>query len=198
MENWEKELLLSNALRVQKIDSFEKAITEDLAKGKAATIGEIRIWNGKKYKKQPNGKWLEVSEHGMARREHEQEIKYHQKVEENRGNEISDRRKAQDEQDKHHKAASKLSDKEFSDEEVGLGGEKKNQSSEKKDFKEMSFSERLSALKDAPNGAIASGGGYGPFIKIGKNSWQNKVTKTLMHSEALRAHIGGFNDFKIK
>ena len=62
----------------------------------------------------------------------------------------------------------------------------------------MSFSERLSALKDAPNGAIASGGRYGPYVKMSSNSWQQKSTKTLMHSEALRDHIGGFNDFKIK
>ena len=88
---------------------------------KKEDLGSIHEYNGKKYKKQANGKWLEVSEHGMTKKEHEQEIKYHQKVEENKGNEVSDRRKAQDEQDKHHKLASKLSDKEYTDDEVGLG-----------------------------------------------------------------------------
>ena len=35
-----------------------------IQKGKAAVTGEIREWGGKKYKKQANGKWLEVSEQG--------------------------------------------------------------------------------------------------------------------------------------
>ena len=98
METWEKELLLTNALRAQKIDSFEKAITEDLSKGKAAPIGEIRIWNGKKYKKQANGKWLEVSEHGMTKKEHEYKGKH-----------------SGDSSYKHTLISDKLSDKEYDD-----------------------------------------------------------------------------------
>ena len=46
---------------------------EVLQKGKSAMIGEIREWQGKKYKKQSNGKWVEVSEQGMTRKEHEKQ-----------------------------------------------------------------------------------------------------------------------------
>lgn len=106
------------------INPFDK-FEEDIQKGKKASIGETRVWNGKKVKKVAEGKWVEVSEtHNMSKKEHEQEIKYYQKVEENKGNEVSDRRKAQDEQDKHHKLASKLSDKEYTDEEIERMGEK--------------------------------------------------------------------------
>jgi len=316
MENWEKELLLTNALRAQKIDSFEKAITEDLSKGKAANIGEIREWSGKKYKKQANGKWVEVSEHKMTSKEHED---LYSKNKERASTVLDEYRQGYENTAKSNKEiASKLSGKEHSDEEVGLGEEKKKdkndlpkklseivlkhlvnknnifseqlafsifdreafkaeykerlpsslagptkammssnilnpmlneqtyvdggelvlgdktvlrltdkttwkdvvdalkikltvdektgkeaglgeenkkQSSKKK---ELSFSEILSALKDSPKGSIASGGGYGPFVKISSNSWLQERTKTLMHSEALRSHIGGFKDFKIK
>ena len=53
-------------------------------------------------------------------------------------------------------------------------------------------------LERANIGAIATGGGYGPFKKIGSNTWENKRTKRLMHSSALSDHIAGFNDFKIE
>lgn len=49
---------------------------EVLQKGRPAMIGEIREWQGKKYKKQVNGKWLEVSEQGMTKEEHDH--KYNQ------------------------------------------------------------------------------------------------------------------------
>lgn len=53
-------------------DLFNKAIGElDLLKGGKAGVGEIREWGGKKYKKQPNGKWLEVSHsHGLTNEHH--------------------------------------------------------------------------------------------------------------------------------
>jgi len=38
--------------------------------GKRALVGEIRNWNGKNYRKIAEGKWLEVSEQGLTRREH--------------------------------------------------------------------------------------------------------------------------------
>ncbi len=91
------------------------------AKGKKTEgegSSEIIEKDGKRYKLQSNGKYLEVSEHGMTKKDFEREIIYYQKVEENMGNEISDRRKAQDEQDKYHSIASKLSDKEFTKEEL--------------------------------------------------------------------------------
>jgi hypothetical protein len=62
--------------------------------------------------------------------------------------------------------------------------------------------EEASTLKDVehklatcPVGCIATGGGYGPFRKISKNSWKGKAG--LQHSQALASLIGGFEDFNI-
>ena len=52
-------------------------------------------------------------------------------------------------------------------------------------------------LKGLPNGAKVSGGGYGPFVKIGANSFKNNSNGRLYHSAALASHIGNFKDFKI-
>lgn len=118
-------------------EEFEKSEEDEFEKGgKPAVAGEIRTWGGKKYKKQLNGKWLEVSEYGLTKKEHEGEIKNLQKTEENKGNEISDRRRAQDEQEKQHKASSKLSDKEHSDEEVGI---KKQEEASYEEFDKLTF-----------------------------------------------------------
>jgi hypothetical protein len=81
-----------------------------------AMVGEVREWSGKKYKKQSNGKWLEVSEsHGfLTKQEHKKESEFF-------------RSKHTGNHNLHKKIASKLSDKEHSDEEVGLEGEKDDQ-----------------------------------------------------------------------
>lgn len=91
--------------------------------GIAGKVGIIHEHNGKKYKLQSNGKWLEVSEHGMTKKEHE-EAKAKAKI----GSETAfrevrrkDLEKYDEEQDIHHNAKSKLSNKEYTDEEVGLG-----------------------------------------------------------------------------
>lgn len=96
-----------NQAKGKKSDEKENRPTETIEK------------DGKRYKLQPNGKYLEVSEHGMTKKDFEGEIMYYQKVEENMGNEVSDRRSAQDKQNKYHSIASKLSDKEFTKEELG-------------------------------------------------------------------------------
>ena len=48
----------------------EDSTAEYLQKGQVGMVGEVREWQGKKYKKQANGKWLEVSEYGMTKKEH--------------------------------------------------------------------------------------------------------------------------------
>jgi hypothetical protein len=54
-------------------------------------------------------------------------------------------------------------------------------------------------IKGAPMGALATGGGYGPFKKISGSSWQNQdSSKRLCTNESLYERIGGFSDFKIK
>lgn len=86
---------------------------------KAATIGEIREWSGKKYKKQPNGKWLEISEsQGMTKKQHNYQANYSKEMSEKPSLHTS---KYEDAEKWHKTEASKLSDKEHSDEEVGLG-----------------------------------------------------------------------------
>jgi hypothetical protein len=86
--------------------NIQKAFGIDISKGKKATIGEIRTWNGKKFKKQSNGKWLMVSGDDMTKKEHEDSQNKEGRL--NLHN-------------YHKKQASQLSDKEHSDKEVGLG-----------------------------------------------------------------------------
>lgn len=89
-----------------------------LQKGKAANIGEVREWSGKKFRKQANGNWVEVSgSHEMSKEEHWQEAG------EARGSgTMSSHSKSifKRKENEHTEQASKLSDKEHSDEEVGL------------------------------------------------------------------------------
>lgn len=107
-----------------------------IEKGKAANIGEIREWSGKKYKKQSNGKWLEVSEsHGKTKKEHEFESDVKKE-----SASLADKDKKDFVRDTklessklHSEQASKLSDKEHSDEEVGLG-EKKDEEVKREKF----------------------------------------------------------------
>lgn len=96
-------------------------VGDDIQKGKAAVTGEIRTWNGKKYKKQPNGKWMEVSEHGMTKEEHRIA-----KVESARTQGRHNPGGYEDTK-KHREAADKLSDKEYDESELDKesSGEKK-------------------------------------------------------------------------
>lgn len=106
-------------------------IEQEFEKSKAATIGEVHTWGGKKYKKTGNGKWVEVSEHGMSKKEHKDKEEDHYNTMsrmEARGYQMGEEtRKFNDSYSGHktHKEqAEKLSDKEHSDEEVGLGNKK--------------------------------------------------------------------------
>lgn len=62
----------------------------------------------------------------------------------------------------------------------------------------ISLSDIIQQLEDAEIGSTATGGGYGPFKKVRRNSWQNTNTNSLQHSQALASHIGTFGDFQIK
>jgi hypothetical protein len=76
--------------------------------------------------------------------------------------------------------------KESYDDMYGVDGEAENE-----------FFKQQNLLKNAPIGSKATGGGYGPFIKISSNSWKNMKSNSLQHSRALNDFIGGFDDFKI-
>ena len=63
---------------------------------------------------------------------------------------------------------------------------------------EQSFSEIKDEIKNASINTKATGGGYGPFIKKGKNNWVNKKTNSNMTNDALASFIGTFNDFNLE
>ena len=88
-------------------------------------VGSIHEHNGKKYKKQVNGKWLEISEQGRTRKEHLESLKRSQDIEreyEKQGSKAPLSHKQ--EISIQLSNAERLSDKEYTDEEVGLGSKK--------------------------------------------------------------------------
>ena len=57
--------------------------------------------------------------------------------------------------------------------------------------------DREKQLKALPKGARVSGGGYGPFIKTGSNTFKSPKGK-LANSQAVIKLLGAFGDFKIQ
>ena len=111
---------------------LQKFMNKEQPQPSSKKVGDTTEYNGKKYKKQANGKWLEVSkEEGRTRKEHSDAESFHIR----HGMQTPGHREAHyKDADKHKEIASKLSDKEHSDEEVGLG----KQPSEKKEDSEVS------------------------------------------------------------
>lgn len=121
---------------IVKVPFYTRKSSDNIIKAHAASIGEIRKWGDKSYKKQANGKWMEVSEHGMTKKEHEESGTNHMRFADKIGLNSS----AQDfeshhfqstykehrkEQEKHKLSASKLSDKEHDESELsGVKGSK--------------------------------------------------------------------------
>lgn len=60
---------IKKSLSKEEIDLMKPESVDIEKGGKPAQVGEIREWQGKKMRKQPNGKWVEVSESGMSRRD---------------------------------------------------------------------------------------------------------------------------------
>lgn len=106
------------------INPFDK-FEEDIQKGKPAAIGETRVWNGKKMRKQANGKWVEVSEQGKTYKEHKEEADKLQdewlKLD-RQGGAYRKSKELKEKHSPHYDQVIKLSDKEYTDEEVE-GGE---------------------------------------------------------------------------
>lgn len=67
--------IIQNSLNILSNIGPDTTTPETLEKGKSAQIGEIREWSGKRYKKQANGKWLEVSKYGLTKEEHQKQSK---------------------------------------------------------------------------------------------------------------------------
>jgi len=110
--------------------TIDNKVIEKQAGGKTAKdkpVGSIHEHNGKKYKKQDNGKWLEVSEQGLTKKEHDKawvDIGLNSSPSDFYSHHFQATRK------KHQEAASKLSDKEHTDEEIGLGSKKEKSKKE--------------------------------------------------------------------
>tara|TARA_B100001094_G_scaffold325512_1_gene379981 strand:+ start:423 stop:1223 length:801 start_codon:yes stop_codon:yes gene_type:complete len=56
----------------------------------------------------------------------------------------------------------------------------------------------MKSISNAKKGAVAKGGGYAPFVKMGKNSWKQAKTSTKTHDDGLFDKIGGFKDFIVE
>ena len=56
----------------------------------------------------------------------------------------------------------------------------------------------MKSISNAKKGAIAKGGGYAPFVKMGKNSWKQAKTNTKTHDDGIFDKIGGFKDFIVE
>ena len=56
----------------------------------------------------------------------------------------------------------------------------------------------MKSISNAKKGAIAKGGGYAPFVKMGNNSWKQPKTNTKTHDDGIFDKIGGFKDFIIE
>jgi len=100
------------------IQNINEPLNLDIQKGKVGMVGEIRTWSGKKYKKQANGKWLEVSEGGATKKEHELEVNKYRSFSSGRaaGRAAEDKKLGyMKEKTRHEVLADKLSDKELDD-----------------------------------------------------------------------------------
>lgn len=67
-----------------------------------------------------------------------------------------------------------------------------------KSINEDKFASILKKISNAEKGATAKGGGYGPFKKLGDNSWKDTSSGRLLNDENLASRIGKFDDFIIE
>lgn len=158
-------------------DSIRKGNEEEIIKGgKKAVVGEIREWSGKKYRKQANGKWLEVSEHGMTKKDSEKELdrirfnnQYgHSSIEE------------QSKLGKIHSNIKNLSDKEYTDKEVGF---KKSEDDELNPF------EKAAEEADVEKSDVMDALSYQGDIKVSKTGKEIKDQVDTVLLPAIMAEL---------
>ena len=152
---------------------IQKSEVNDIEKGgKHGMVGEIREWNGKKFKKQSNGKWLEISEsHGLTHKEHLEKIDSLEKQLPASSKDGGERKfmEVRNEQDKHWEAKKKLSDKEHDD----------SHFQEKEDKKESSSTKNIDSIKEKVFEWLGSGQGRNvPTGKV-KELVKDLTTKEL-------------------
>lgn len=134
LQPWEREIQEFHKSNEENINKA-LGLYSDLVKAKPASVGEIRQWGNKKYKKQPNGKWIEVSEHGMTKKEHEFESDLHDEKSKDSGFNSKHQEESKDKSGYHKNVASKLSYKEYDESELSGGdkGKEKNYMESMKD-----------------------------------------------------------------
>lgn len=169
MEKFEEDIKKAQIERAQNIaKSFQSSDEDSIQKGKSATVGEIREWGGKKYKKQPNGKWMEVSRHKMTRKEHEA---MHKLITDNPTEEEKQSTHYRGQVKLHQNALDKLSDKEYDESE--LSGEKSDE--KKRDFNDFlkKYGGKLSNDKEVKDRTIISFDSDESFDRAKKEFYSN-------------------------
>ena len=155
------------------VDTIEKSVVEDIQKSKPAVAGEIREWSGKKFKKQGNGKWVEVSDsHEISKKDHEYQSK--ERLEESKKPSMHTALK-EDESKWHKEQAEKLSDKEYDEEE--LGGDREYQYNRIEAESIISdLNKKIKKLKEK-EGSFPHRGAWNNFYESNIKPLQEKVIK---------------------
>ena len=160
-------------------DGTWKPVKEEGEKSvKNKPVGSTHEHNGKKYKKQSNGKWLEVSEQGETKASHIYQTKYAKEESKKPSLHTS---KHEDAERWHREQASKLSDKEHTDEEV-MGGEKKYTNKDLEGYGDYKIQDH----KDSIQSHIDD-------IKSGKDKEHN-LKFIEIHKELLKRKTPDFKD----
>lgn len=145
----------------------EKTIKELISESKLKEpeLSKVIEKDGKKYKLQSNGKYLEISEQGMTKKQHERDRDYFSKRAASEGRVNS--KTSEENVRKHHTAASKLSDKEFTKEELeGVAKKGEGNKSSDKNINELGNEEEL---KPGFEGNFTNKDGEKLFIRIYKD-----------------------------
>jgi len=120
-------------------DTIQELFCSYFEKGAKANIGEIREWRGGRFKKQANGKWVEVSDKGKTKSEHLEES---DRAWRNLGPYVPKDKYAKYEKrmNEHWSQYEKLSDKEYADDEMEESPKEKTKTFKLKDDKDMPIS----------------------------------------------------------
>lgn len=116
-------IAISEADNIEKSDDVDSDSSEKpIEKAQKANIGDIHVWSGKRYKKIGEGKWVEVSEQGLNKKEHEYQSDYSRQMSEKPSLHTA---KHRSDEKWHKEQSNNLSDKEYTDEEIGADSDHK-------------------------------------------------------------------------
>lgn len=175
-------IAISEAENIEKSDDADSDNSEEsIEKSKKANIGDIHIWGGKRYKKISNEKWVEVSEHGMSKKEHEGFIS--DVIRENLGKKLKkeDNRLIENQLEAHKIFSSKLSDKEYDESEFKDSKEKKGKKENWVDVMDNMTDEEYEKLQSSDKYKKS----YSEYLEGIKNITPHD--RNLAHTAALKA-----------